>query len=130
MGTDQKTKDVNERFGVISSEVVALAISYRIPILMFGHVNRKGKEASEKSNADYDAEDMGHSIEPVKACDSIISWRIQDIEQFRQTHVGIGTLAVRDARSTESFKVDLRVETGKMLISDIVFGGNTGGMQP
>ena len=109
-----------------------MAIEYRIPILMFGHVNRKGKEASEKNNTDYDSEDFGESIEPIKACDSIISWRIQDIEQFRQTHIGIGTLAVRDARSTESFKIDLRVSTGKMLIEDIVFGGagGMGGMIP
>ena len=128
MGTDEKINNIRERFIAIASEVVGLAINSRIPILMFGHVNRKGKETSDKKNEDYDAEDFGESIEPIKACDSIVSWRIQDMEQFRQSHKGIGTLAVRDARSTESFKVDLLVDTGKMLVADIVFGG-TGGQQ-
>jgi hypothetical protein len=123
MGTDEKTSSIRERFAAIASEVVGLAINFRIPILMFGHVNRKGKEASDKKNEDYDSEDFGESIDPIKACDSIVSWRIQDIEQFRQSHKGIGTLAIRDARSIESFKVDLLVDTGKMLITDILFGG-------
>jgi replicative DNA helicase len=129
LGTDQRVKDDNEKLGKVSSEVVGLAIEYNVPIILIAHVNRKAKQAADKNNEDYDSEDMGLSIEPIKNVDAVVSWRIEDPEQFKQTHKGIGTLAIRDARNVETGTCQLLVSTSEMKIKNIVYGG-MGGMQP
>lgn len=126
LGTDQKVNSDYEKLGKITSEIVALAIEYSVPIVLIAHVNRKAKEAANKKDEDYESEDLGISIEPVKHVDAIVSWRIGDIEQFRQTHKGIGTLAIQDARNCEPGKVELLVDTNLMKIENIMYGGMSG----
>lgn len=129
LGTDQKVGSEYEKLGKITSEIVALAIEHNVPIVLIAHVNRKAKEAANKKDEDYESEDLGISIEPVKHVDAIVSWRVNDIEQFRQTHKGIGSLAIQDARNCEPGKVDLLIDTSKMLVTNIMYGG-MGGVQP
>jgi len=129
LGTDQKVNSEYEKLGKITSEIVSLAIEYNVPVVLVAHVNRKAKEAANKKDEDYESEDLGISIEPVKHVDAIVSWRVNDIEQFRQTHKGIGTLAIQDARNCEPGKCDLLIDTSRMKCENIIYGG-MGGNQP
>ncbi len=93
---DPEAKDW-KRLGVIATELKDLAMKMKVPIVVLAHVNTKGMETKKKH---FELEHAGVSKEPLKIVDLIISWRINEEEEFRKTQTGLATLSVTGARDS------------------------------
>jgi hypothetical protein len=86
-------------------------------MIIIAHVNRKGMQSDNKKN--FGLEDLGLSLEPLKHVDMIASWRIEDPESFKLTHIGTGYLSIQGARDAEEPDVALHVNTNLMKIQTL-----------
>lgn len=118
MQTDDKTiKSSWEKIGAITIELKNLAMKYQVPIVVLTHVNRQGMSSKGDS---YELDEIGNSLESIKHVDTIASWRIVDPEQFKNTHIGNGVLAIQGARDSETPKITLYIDTHIMKITQLL----------
>ena len=120
MQTDDKTiKSSWEKLGAITMELKSVSMKTKVPIVVIGHVNRRGMEKDSNS---FDLADMGLSLEPLKHVDMILSWKINDPDAFAVDKKGEGTLKVIGARSSKYTEVTLQIDTNKMKIYEMNLG--------
>lgn len=113
MNTTSSVTDDWKRMGAITLELKDVAMKLNIPIIVVGHVNRKGMQENKKH---FDLDELGVSLEPLKHVDVIMSWRIHEPELFELTNTGQGTLSIRGSRQSGQKSVVLDVDTNKMKI--------------
>ena len=99
--------------GAITLELKSVAMKTGVPIILVAHVNRKGMD-DDKDH--YALSEMGLSIEPLKHVDLIASWRIHNIDSFKKTNIGDGTLSIQGSRNSKQPKVILSINTNIMKI--------------
>ena len=110
---DRKVKSSWEAMGAITMELKSVAMKTGVPLILVAHVNRKGMD-DDKDH--YALSEMGLSIEPLKHVDLIVSWRIHDIDAFKRTNIGDGTLSVQGSRNSKQPQVILSINTNIMKI--------------
>ena len=110
---DKKVKSSWEAMGSITLELKSVSMKTGVPLILVAHVNRKGMD-DDKDH--YALSEMGLSIEPLKHVDLIASWRIHDIEAFKRTNIGDGTLSVQGSRNSKQPQVILSINTNIMKI--------------
>lgn len=109
-----KKEDDWKKLGSIALELKSFAMLHKLPVLTVAHVNREG---SKKKGA-YGMSDMGRSFEVTKTIDTLISWRVDNQDEFDMLHSGSATMKMIASRDSATAIIEIWVDTNKMSIEE------------
>lgn len=104
-----------KKLGSIALELKSMAMVKQVPILTVFHVSREGHK---KKGAFYGMTDISRSWEILKTIDMLISWRVDNPDEFDILHSGSITLKIAASRDSAPALIELWADLHTMSIKE------------